>query len=227
MKTIKLFGLPRSCSNIITTLIEKNLEGVLVFSNTYADGTASWKHSIRKKDFHNDKSDFNLLSVKNPLAWIPSWIDWSHRDKNWFSHIRPTRKLHEMLDDTTLYGVPLVCTWSKANRTWLENLTNIIIVRHEDLLSDSLVDHSLKRIADAVGAPRLQTQKVDRVVNPAQVIETRKFPYDYYLNHQYMSHYREEDVVRVLEHLDDEIVQAFGYKDLLDKITNGQYGDTK
>lgn len=83
MKAIKIFGLPRSCTNLVTILLRTNFKCIVL------DNFPSWKHGfntqeIKENFYYNDKliDDLKIVvCLKHPLDWLWSLFNFENKTK--------------------------------------------------------------------------------------------------------------------------------------------------
>ena len=159
MRVVKVFGLPRTCTNAVEVLIRRNFK-VRVLNNF-----PCWKHgkntisgrSIHKKDIDTDDLTF-VVCTKNPYDWLNSLFkfendtklrrgktllefltkpSWHYKDVNW-------------LKDKTPIGAFNILTkhWLSINKS-----PNVLQqIQNEQMLSDQM--EILNRLEKAFGWER-------------------------------------------------------------------------
>lgn len=187
MKTIKLWGAFRSCTNLVGYLCETSLEGVSVIHTA-----GNHKHSIPR----HSGEDLHVLCVKHPLAWALSMerytkIDirilgclWSHQTNSlidfWMTHSRPAP----------------------------------VLVKYGDLLRDP--NPIMASIAYKLGLPAptvfLPAGKVTRAGDGVRVEETSTpFDTNEYLEERWRERLDARAVGVISEYLDPELMRFLGY----------------
>lgn len=81
-KIIKIFGLPRSCTNLTTVALRTNLKCIVL------DNYPCWKHgfndhrgrSLKNKDYETNDLKF-VICTKNPLDWLWSLFCFENETK--------------------------------------------------------------------------------------------------------------------------------------------------
>lgn len=233
LKHVKLYGLPRSCSNLVQHLIKLNFgEAVRCWSNEVPgkDGTAvstnafgTYKHGVLMDPESLGFVDFHILNVKNPFAWMVSWRKHAYRHYTPYNQV-PMPPMEVWLGQPSYLGNSNQIIWSAANRFWLTTLPNLIVVRQEDLVDEKSTKAEIKRWASEMGLDAPADPLCEhKAVHPGARTKQNEFDKAPYQEHRYMRDFTDQDVHRVCKHLDRKVVEQLGYTELLTKITNGVY----
>lgn len=198
-RNLKIYGLPRSCTNLVAWLVDENFPP-----------TRAWHHGPRWSR-NGDEGDKHfapvalpsmqgyLLCVKGPFSWIAS--------------IRGYRPAPV---------ATLAKRWSKRGREFIRFLDareDAIVLRHRDLLTDP--ETELDRIATAFDLERtpetrLPRWKLARGGDQMRGVTTdEEFDPLYYLDRKFMRRFTEPEIAIVKSTLDAEVVEAFGYAEVL------------
>jgi len=225
MKYFKQYGMMRTGTNYILSLIEMNFKDAKVFLNL-----GGWKHGnlIRYPDekelfehvdiyaqsrerrrtfeliqlFREEKVDF-LIHVENPYLWIISLIN-----------------LGESKEITNEKVLKHSKEWSSTYRKYRQYLKDDIayLIRYEDVIKDPSL--FLKKIQDKFGlTPKKETfENINNIVLPMHESEKRKFDdymmfnkKNYYLNPDVKKIFTEEQIHLINKNLDEELMKYFGY----------------
>jgi hypothetical protein len=139
MRVIKIFGLPRSCTNVTEYMLRDNFR-VRVLTNY-----PCWKHGEntfvgrelhdRERNIDTDDMKF-IVCTKNPYDWLFSLYTFENRTKR-----SKHRTMLDFLDGTAWHYKDQnpIDVFNKLTKHWLTMLTdpNIIQqVKYEDILKD-------------------------------------------------------------------------------------------
>tara|TARA_B100000029_G_scaffold397956_1_gene396352 strand:- start:85 stop:828 length:744 start_codon:yes stop_codon:yes gene_type:complete len=181
---IKLYGIPRSCTNLVKLLFHNNLSDVTVLSNVLG-----WKHGNHPesvdwngKDWdpiNNPKgispSDFvsndelnsikeayeankmkYVICLKDPYSWLISYSKYEARES------LISRSILSFKGINRKKLVEYISLWNDRHRNWSELLKdnpNATMIRYEDILNDA--DSALNTIAIF-----FDLDKIDKVIMP-------------------------------------------------------------
>ena len=227
MKDFLLYGLQRSGTNYLTTLLETNFEARVVIDDyTYSlpihkhfrPYSKPWffSHLNLLHDFHyetfNDfdahcsrlkgKKDINYLVIaKEPYSWYFSFNRFARKEKIFY--FMKKKYLNH------LYMIE----YSNYFRKWLEFRDQapdrIKIVRYEDLLMN--LDKSLDDIRNSFDLQK----KAEAYQNVSKVGMSKKFTESdrqKYLEGKFHKKFTDEQLLLISEHLDNKVVEQLGYQ---------------
>ena len=181
---IKLYGIPRSCTNLVKLLFHNNLSNVTILSNVLG-----WKHGNHPEavdwsgknwdPINNPKgvspSDFvstdelnsikeaykanqmkYVVCLKDPYSWLVSYSKYEARES------LISRSILSFKGINRKKLVEYISLWNDRHRNWSELLkdnTNATMIRYEDILKDA--DSTLQDLSDF-----FNLEKIDHVVMP-------------------------------------------------------------
>tara|TARA_Y100000758_G_scaffold247088_1_gene183097 strand:- start:635 stop:1378 length:744 start_codon:yes stop_codon:yes gene_type:complete len=181
---IKLYGIPRSCTNLVKLLFHNNFSNVTTLSNVLG-----WKHGNHPeavdwsgKDWdpiNNPKgvspSDFvsndifnsikqtyeegrmkYVVCVKDPYSWLVSYSKYEARES------LISRSILSFKGINRKKLVEYISLWNDRHRNWselLKNNSNATSIRYEDILKDA--DSALNKISIF-----FNLEKIDEVIMP-------------------------------------------------------------
>lgn len=215
-KKILLYGLQRSGTNYLETLMQLNYPNC-TFINSEVRNNIMHKHFrlynnkqiIPEPQFDNDaifenfeafeqalsqknKPDLYLVMSKDPYSWFTSYMGWSKKN-NW-----PNRGYHYIEEYNLFYG------------KWMEfqaQTTKVIFVQYHDLLVDPLPQ------INAI-AKQLQLPMKDKIRTTNKVYASRKFTTDKkdaFLNKSYLSKINAGDFEQINNLLNSALLGKMGY----------------
>ena len=199
MKKVKLFGLRRTGTNYLTKLLNLNYEIKMI------GGLAGWKHGkYRVVEMIGYELDCIVIS-KNIYSYLTS-LERRYGGCDFY-------KIEEIAD--------LIERYHLAYGDWLDipkklKAKKCCFVKYEDLIENPPL--VCERISKELGIKRKTKDFVDikKIVKPREIIGTKDFDKNYYLDRKYMSEYDEELRILIKKLLHVNIIEALGYsKDTL------------
>lgn len=215
-KEILLYGLQRSGTNYLETLVNLNYPNCK-FINSEVRNEIMHKHFrlydnknyIPEPKFDNQftfnsfaefeqalplkkKPDLYLIMSKDPYSWFTSYVGWSKKN-NW-----PNRNYHYINEYNLFYG-----KWMEFSK---EN-PKIIFIRYADLLNNPL--EQINTIANELGLPLK-----NKVITTKKVYASKKFTddkKDAFLNRSYMDKISPEELSQINNLLNADLLQRMGY----------------
>jgi len=181
---IKLYGVPRSCTNLVKLLLHDNFSNVTVLSNVLG-----WKHGnhpesvdwsgkdwdlinnpngVSSLDFvteeelnsikkiYEDKQMNYVICLKDPYSWLVSYSKYQARESIISRSILSFKGINRK--KLTEY----VSLWNARHRNWtelLKNNSNSTMIRYEDILKKP--DSTLQELSDF-----FNLEKINHVVMP-------------------------------------------------------------
>lgn len=202
--TIRLFGLPRTGTNIFYQVLTKNYDCDVVLGSN--------KHQVWKHGCYNRPDDKPVLVItRHPLSFL--WASWkiagiAYSGCKSFEDFIYYRQVSSREN-------PLLHRWSFAYGYWIwrrEFINQCRIVQWESLLKDpeSVCDY----IADSFGFEKDgQFQMVTHQVGPHQ---TRESGYELIkrqeLGKDYLEHYSDDMIEYCRDRIDKKVASWLGYK---------------
>lgn len=212
-KIIKIFGLPRTCTNLTTVLLRKNFKCLVL------DNNPCWKHGYNTHEGRTIEID-NLktndlkfvICTKNPIDWLWSLFCFENETKR-----KIKRSAEDFLTknswhyDKELKMTPIEA-YNKLNKHWLEMFSESNIlqqIKFEDLHDNQ--EKQLEKIEKAFGLERTKKSNknfelLESIVAPnAKIIENQKFK-------KRKVEWNEKQLNIIINNLDKKIVDLCGYK---------------
>lgn len=145
---MKIYGLPRTFTNLAAWLIDKGFKDVRAWHHG-----PKWKKNGDFGDKHGapvevDGMDYYLLCVKHPYTWIESCLRYKQPKNKFF------RKIFRMIKPRGLARL-----YNKRGKEFLE-FKKGLIVRHEDLFDD--LGGVMRRISDEWGLERTDLSELPK-----------------------------------------------------------------
>jgi hypothetical protein len=227
MKYLLVYGLQRSGTNYVETLLPNNFKDVSLENVAYHRSLPLHKHFRpyeqmafvpEPKYMHNFRypafSDFNahacrltgkeelhyVVVVKEPYSWYISYCKLAKKN-NWPTYMPKWANQHYMTD------------YSMFCRKWLnfrkEAPEKIVILRYEDLLQDFA--GNLEKVRSQFGLEKVVKEYQDF----SKVNMSRKFTdkrRNYYLNKKFLELLADEELFVLTENLDPSVVEELGYE---------------
>lgn len=144
MKAIKIFGLPRSCTNLTTVLLRSNFKCIVL------DNNPCWKHgfnthqgrTIKIENFETNDLKF-VVCTKHPLEWLWSLFCFENETK-----LKKKKTKEEFLKNNSWHYKEMtpIEAYNKLNLHWLKMSApkNIYQIKSEDLQKNQIQE--LKKI---------------------------------------------------------------------------------
>jgi len=181
---IKLYGIPRSCTNLVKLLFHNNFSNVTTLSNVLG-----WKHGnhpeavdwsgkdwdpinnpkgvspsdfVSKDIFNSIKQTYEegrmkyVVCVKDPYSWLVSYSKYEARES------LISRSILSFKGINRKKLVEYISLWNDRHRNWselLKNNSNATSIRYEDILKDA--DSALNKISIF-----FNLEKIDEVIMP-------------------------------------------------------------
>ena len=231
MKVIKLFGLPRTCTNLVTVLLKKNFQ-VLVLIN-FPD----WKHGkleyqkrkIRHRwnDLPDKKRSQKLKSItddndylyfaiclKDPYRWLVSY----------YEHIKKRGGYKKVSFDELIQGVKsyyydqnILDVYNDLIEHWysIHNMEGVLTVMAEDLVSEKGQLSFLKHFQSALGLSQLNAEYKTEVKDVLQGKRNLSVPVadrSVYRQRNIVPYYNKELVDMINSKLNEDLVNISGYR---------------
>ena len=217
-KKILLYGLQRSGTNYLETLIKLNYPGC-VFLNGEKRNEITHKHYrlydnklvIPEPQFTNNNTypdfehfesalpknmvpDLYILISKDPYSWFGSYVNWSKKN-NW---VKPN---YHYIEEYNLFY--------RKWMTFAEQTDKVIFIRYADLLTDPL--GTLNKIGTALHlAPKHKLKTTKKVYASKRFTGNKK---ERFLNKDYMKSIAPEDLQAIQLKIDRELMKFLGYQE--------------
>lgn len=194
----KQYGLPRTGTNYIKALIEKNY-----YAKVLAN-IGGWKHGY----YCLSKQLDCIVSIKHPLSWLVSMYNHIKSSSKHFSinHVQETFSKFIISPFTIYRNQPLVDNpvkfWNEMYRHWL-NIPRVFVIVYENVLINPY-------ILDQLPVSRLKSplEDIHQVLKPGHekvYISNDKFDDSYYLEKKYLLNYTSDELDFVISNVDMDI----------------------
>lgn len=206
-REIKIYGLPRTCTNLLTVLLRRNYL-VNVYSNELG-----WKHGpnlYRQGDTIDGAILRFAVCVKHPYSWLVSLYRFDRRANDhrvsFREFVRGQCRVYNGRNPIEMYNL--------LNRMWMGLAVDpglVRIVRSEDLQTNQT--EALQRLESTFGLVRTRAEfdtETNRV-GPDEQIRNRAFDLEWYRRRKYLEFYDEELLEYVDSRIDGELMERFGY----------------
>jgi hypothetical protein len=209
--TLKMFGLQRTCTNVI-------LKGLTVnFHVRSVEHGREWKHGPVKRS--GDDVRCLVFCFREPLAWLVSMYRFSFTGAgNGCPHFRRRWSFADFLAGPHYEWPTPLDRWNAMNRHYLEWIAahpdRGIAVRSEDMMSAEDARRQYLRIGEHFGLAR-RSEHVHvfrRRITPTQKIARRAMDFAYYQDRRYLTQYTPEDQAAVLRAADPWVMAQLGYQ---------------
>ncbi len=215
-KKILLYGLQRSGTNYLETLINLNYPNC-IFLNGEIRNEITHKHfrlydnkkNIPEPQFNNTESfshftdfenalpqnkipDLYIIVSKDAYNWFNSYVNWSKKN-NW-----KTPDYHYIEEYNLFYG-----RWMNFSK----ETQKIIFIRYSDLLTEPL--EVLNRIGVSINLSPLQKLKTTKKVYASKRFTGNKK--EEFLNKDYLKKISPDDLKSIGSKLDPELIKYLGY----------------
>ena len=148
IKNIKILGERNSGTNFLTSLIEKNIKDINIFSSYYKGGTG-WKHGFPRFELFNElDSTLFIFIIRDLDTWIksmyfnPYHYETPHNINKFLTEkikINDKRKDHDVniYKSEQLNIINLRIAKIKSYLNFYENVNNAVFINLEDLQNDN------------------------------------------------------------------------------------------
>ena len=222
MKTLKLYGLPRTATTVAKWMIEKNLDVSVLAS------VAGSKHGPYCLLELGVNVDGVVLVTKNPYAWLWSIFRWAKTKKKYQCGKNFAAMLREPIVSPNpgyrdCYPNPIVW-FNMMNYHWLSiNREKVAVVQHESIVLKPV--KTMQAVADAFGlahrpggfrpCPNVVRASVangkDTGGDWASAERPEKFQRTFYVNKQYLANFTAADLKHANDWLDKDMMRRLGY----------------
>ena len=206
---IKIYGLPRTCTNLLARLIRMNFS-----AHVCKSAELGWKHGpnlLREGDVINNKQIQYVLCARHPYAWLFSCFRFdksANKNRIAFSDfVRGGCKVYGGLN-------PIDC-FNFLMRIWLgiSSRSDVLqVVRSEDLQSNQL--STLEQLENSLHLSRRDCKLKNETlrIGPDEAVRDKPFDMNWYEARLYMKHYDIRLFEYVNRHVDQEILSKIGYQ---------------
>lgn len=178
MKAIKIFGLPRSCTNLVTILLRTNFKCIVL------DNFPCWKHGFNayeNEELHYQDKVINdlrfVVCLKHPMDWLWSLYNFENKTKIKFGR----NKGHFLTQASWHYknlGLNPLEAYNVMNSHWLTISKNPSIlqkIKFEEVDKNQI--EVLQRIQSKFELEKKHEEfkTIKEVVAPSGKIEEKKF----------------------------------------------------
>ena len=215
-----LYGLQRSGTNLLESLLRKNYRGRILNKNKTRSSPLQKhyrlydnKDIIPEPQYRNNlilpsytdfervtgsNTDNILIISKDPYSWLLSYRNWATRC-GW-----PEVDYHYIEEYNLFYG-----KWLKYSK----ETSKIIFIRYIDILEDA--EKELSRLQSEIGLKRRIFYPFMSQTLKRRVPQSRKFSRlrrDYYLQEEYLKDYRSDELHQINRLLDENVISQLGYQ---------------
>jgi hypothetical protein len=214
-KTVKMFGLQRTGTNVVLKGLKAN------FYIQSVEHGREWKHGPVKKS--GEEVQCLVFCFREPLAWLASMYRFSFSGAgHGCPHFRRSWSFSQFLVKRHYQWDTPLDRWNEMNRHYLDWIAahpeRGIAVRCEDMLSPEQAAEQYLRIGQHFGL--VHRDKVvhtfRRRITPTQRIARRPMNFDYYRERRYLAMYEPQELADVRARVDPEVVARLGYPSLLE-----------
>jgi len=215
MSVIKIFGLPRSCTNVTEAIINKNFKHRRVLTN-FPD----WKHgenkhqgrSLRDEDRSVKTDDLKfVICLKNPYNWLWSLHNFENKTK-WGKSLR--RNADEFIAGVAWHYQSqkwsAIDAYNHLTRHWLTMYKTpdiLLKCRHEEIVSSEGQVAFCQELEKYFGMKRRRKDfhAIQKTVLPACRLGEKTFQIN-------ANKFNAKQVEKINNLLDEEIVKLAGYQ---------------
>lgn len=230
MKYFKIYGLERTGTNYITSLIGKNFSNVKVFMNIGGDKHKNliqfptkkqiFEHvskdiynkykNINLKQLFDQKKIIYLICVKNPYTWIDSYLNYYGNNKPWLKQLDRT-------EENIIYATKLWNSRYKNYSKYIKEGSAYVVIYEEildnynDFLRKMMKKFNLKKKEKNFIniEKKLRANSEDTIGR----VGFKKFDKkDFYLQSPIDKIYKEKEFNLINKYLDNDLLKFYGYK---------------
>lgn len=227
MKNILLYGLQRSGTNYMETLLPHNFSNVALLNQAFARSLPLHKHfrpydekwfvpepkylnqfqypSFEDFDRHCQEltgaQDLGYITiVKEPYSWYISYCKLARKNR-WPSYMHKWTNQHYMIE------------YSLFCKKWIDFRDQapdkVALIRYEDVLKD--LPGTLDSLREKFGLEKKQADYQNfSKVNMSRTFSVRRR--NYYMKKQFMEQFSQEELFLLTHHLDAGVAKALGYE---------------
>jgi len=213
------YGLQRSGTNYIESLLKKNYQVRFLNSNKYRSSPLQKhcrfyknKEKIPEPQYRNEiildtfeqfeslfkvAPEYYLIASKDPYSWYLSYRNWAEKCK-W------PNVSHHYIEEFNLFYKTFIDFSSQSDK--------FIFIRYIDLIDN--LDKALEELEAKMKLKkrllsRMKLNKPKKVAQSGNFSESRR---DYYLREGYLNEYNEEEIQELNKMLDPEVISFLGYE---------------
>lgn len=234
MKSLILYGLQRTGTNYLETLLPGNFTNIEMLNDGAARSLPVHKHFrlYEKQDYIPEPKYFNdfsydtlsdleahlthltgkenikfVVTVRNPYNWYLSYCRLARKNTRLFK--RNKWKSFMRHSENPHFMIDYSLFYGK----WLDfinkNPDKALLICHEDMLKD--MENSLNYIADKFNLKKKYNSYADfDKVNMSKIFTDKKR--SYYLKNEFLKEFGEKELEILTAHLDEELVNELGYE---------------
>ncbi|MEM1226617.1 MAG: hypothetical protein AAGJ40_13030 [Planctomycetota bacterium] len=205
---IKIHGLPRTCTNLLTVQLERHFDAT-VYANDLG-----WKHGpnlFRQGDvLHREPMQF-IVCVKHPYSWLVSFFKFDQS-----AHSYKTSFRDFVLGQCRTYGGHNpIDRYNFLNRMWLAATTDAQFgqtVHSERMQSNQVETLALLESRLRIRRTRPSLHAETRRIGPDEQIRRRAFDPSPYRSQDFLRLFDANLLREVNERLDSDVVTKLGYR---------------
>jgi hypothetical protein len=176
MEIIKIFGLPRSCTNLTTVLLRSNFNCIVV------DNYPCWKHGfnthqekkLKVKNFETDNLLY-IICTKNPIDWLWSLYCFENETK-----LKKKKTQEYFLENPSWHykNMSPIEAFNKLNFHWLtmSDSKNIYQIKSEELQKNQIQElKKVKKYFNLDLKNKIKISKMENKVSPGGKLSEEKF----------------------------------------------------
>ncbi len=210
---VKIYGLPRTCTNLVTHLIRQNFHA-RVFANQLG-----WKHGPnlwREGDQIAGCPLKFVICVRHPYSWLVSFYRFETEGHglttDFSAFVRGNCNTYQNRNPIDRYNLLV--------RMWLGLAVSpecAQVVRAESIQADQIA--TLQTLERQLSFRRRHSQLQDErhQVGPDEQIRRRNFDADYYQSQRFLAHYDPRLLSFVNERIDQDLMNTLQYR-ILDQL---------
>ncbi|TWT91909.1 alpha-mannosyltransferase [Neorhodopirellula pilleata] len=210
---VKIYGLPRSCTNLISHLLRLN------FATDVLQNQLGWKHGpnlwCQGDQIHGNPLKF-VICVRHPYSWLASFYRFEKQGR------RTQCSFADFVlgSSRTYQGRNPIDRYNLLVRMWLGMAIDPVfaqVVRSETIQEDQFA--VLRTLERQLKLTRLNPELVDEKlrVGPDEQIRDRTFDLNYYQSQRFLSQYDDALLAQVNDRLDRDLLGSLQYR-LIDQL---------
>lgn len=213
-KKIKVYGLPRSATNMLEWLLRKNVALADVLNNNNSGS----KHALACFQYTKERAQIFALAVKNPYSWLDSMYRWVQRQPKGryvfstpFGAFMRRKFAYPEAVGKVFWPHPLEA-WNRMYEHWL-SLKNTFVFQHEHLLTRKGTEKRLAAFVTRYGLA-LKGKVAYPVVgiNPSLHLANGPINHKHYKKKLYMRRFGPLDRAFIEDRVDRAVALRLGYK---------------
>lgn len=206
---IKIYGLPRTCTNLTEVLIKKNFKCRVL--NNHPD----WKHgfsTITGIELRTDKVRTNdlkfVICTKHPHNWL--WSLFTFENKRWDKHRASMDFLKKVAWHYRKMDMNAIEAFNKLTKHWLElsnNPKTLQVVKQEDLINDKDQTNFCRRLESSFSLKKKiqKFEPIKKIIRPGTKTSSEEY--------KTKTHgFNKKEINYINSKLDKNVVEMAGYK---------------